>query len=593
MRRSETVAAMRHAVEAGEPALAGEFLERAGGFRLWLREGLVQFQAADRWLGEDVIEARPRLALVRCLASVLSGRLEEARERYRSMAESVAARLGGLEAEASDADVELAVDNSVVRGMLALYGGERFGSELTRTLLADLAQLAESPRVDVLTRGHLEHGLCIASNISAEFGAALEHAARARQCFSESRYMTMYIDVQVGQIAMAQGRVQNAEAHYRRAQRVANNNYVLDALPTAICGVLSQELALECNRAAPGAGLARVPGALATGSSPFSTYAAAAGAVVELRLRDEGVDGALAAADEMLDYVRKARLPALVRYVSALRVSVLAIAGRIGDGEAAWALDDLPEEAADCLDLAGQSWREMEALSCARLRLTIGRARFEAARGFADKLRAVAAARGLRRTLMRGLSLSVVLEHRAGETAATAGHLEAYLRLYARDALRMAAGAGARGLRAAGGRIPRIGPGFSLQGDSAIASEGDGEGRRPPATDAERARVGGAATARGTAGQGDRCRAGAERVWCALSHPQAVHQAGGAQSGRGDAPGAGDGPGSGRVLSERRRRTCPALHRRDRQGPGVPASGPRRHASASPAFPARVDADVW
>ena len=431
MRRGETAAAMRHAVEAGEPTLAGDILERAGGFRLWLREGLVQFQAADRWLGEDVIGARPRLALVRCLALILSGRLEEARERYRSVAESVAARLGGLDAEASDAEFELAVDNSVVRGMLALYGGERFGSEVTRTLLADLAQLAESPRVDVLTRGHLEHGLCIASNIAAEFGAALEHAARARQCFAQSQYMRMFVDLQVGQIAMAQGRVQDAAAHYLGAERVAKRNYVLDAVPAAICGVLLQELALECDRATPGPELTRVPGALATGSSPFSAYAAAAGAVVELRLRDEGVDGALAAADEMLDYVREARLPALVRYVSALRVSLLAIAGRIDDGEEAWALDDLPEEAADCLDLAGQSWREMEALSCARLRLMIGRERFEAGRGFADELRAVAAARGLRRTLLRALALSVVLEHRAGEAAAAAGHLEAYLRLYA------------------------------------------------------------------------------------------------------------------------------------------------------------------
>ena len=431
VRRGETVAAMRHAVEAGEPALAGDILERAGTFRVWLREGLVQFQAADRWLGEDVIEARPRLALVRCLALILSGRLEEARARYRSVAESVAARLGGLDAEASDAEFELAVDNSVVRGLLALYGGEPFGSEVTRTLLADLSQLAESSRVDILTCGHLEHGLCIASSMTAEFGAALEHAARARQCFGESRYMTMYIDVQVGQVAMAQGRVRDAEAYYRRAQRVANNDYVLDAVPAAICGGLLQELALECNRAAPGTELARVPGALATGSSPYSAYAAAAGAAVELRLRDEGVDGALAAADEMLDYVRAARLPALARYVSALRVSLLAVAGRIGDGEEAWALDDLPEEAADCLDLAGQGWREMEALSCARLRLTIGRGRFEAGRGFADELRAVAAARGLRRTLMRALALSAVLEHRAGDAAAAAGHLEAYLRLYA------------------------------------------------------------------------------------------------------------------------------------------------------------------
>ena len=104
--------------------------------------------------------------------------------------------------------------------------------------------------------------------------------------------------------------------------------------------------------------------------------------------------------------------------------------GDPSDAESAWKSDDLPETAAGCLDLTGQTWREMEALSCARLRLAIERGRFGEGRGFADELRAAAAARGLRRTLMRALALSVVLELRAGEAAAAAGHLEAYLDLY-------------------------------------------------------------------------------------------------------------------------------------------------------------------
>ena len=303
--------------------------------------------------------------MARCLALILSGRLEEARERYRS----VTALLGGRDAEASDAEFELAVDNSVVRGMLALYGGERFGSEVTRTLLADLAQLAESPRVDVLTRGHLEHGLCIASNITAEFGAALEHAARARQCFAQSQYMRMFVDVQVGQIAMAQGRVQDAAAHYLGAERVAKKNY------HARCragGDLQGPVAGAC--------AGRQPRCAGRGAGPCSRSAGdgqlallglcggrrrggrveASGRGCRGRAGDRGRNAGLRGG--------KPRLPALVRYVSALRVSLLAAAGRIGDGEEAWALDDLPEEAEDCLDLTGQSWREMEALSCARLR---------------------------------------------------------------------------------------------------------------------------------------------------------------------------------------------------------------------------------
>ena len=76
VRRGETVASMRHAKEAGEPGLAGRILEDAGGVRLWIRQGLVQLQAADRLLSEEIVAESPRLALVRCMTLVLSGQLE-------------------------------------------------------------------------------------------------------------------------------------------------------------------------------------------------------------------------------------------------------------------------------------------------------------------------------------------------------------------------------------------------------------------------------------------------------------------------------------------------------------------------------------
>ena len=59
----------------------------------------------------------------------------------------------------------------------------------------------------------------------------------------------------------------------------------------------------------------------------------------------------------------------------------------------------------------------------------IGSERFEEGRSFAKELCELAAARGLKRTLMRALALSAVLEIRAGRAAT--GHLEAYLNLYA------------------------------------------------------------------------------------------------------------------------------------------------------------------
>ena len=150
---------------------------------------------------------------------------------------------------------------------------------------------------------------------------------------------------------------------------------------------------------------------------------------VDHKRRSEGVGSAPAAVDEMPDYVIGAGLPALVRYLSALQASLLMIDARIEDAGRDWRLRDLPEDTRGCLDLTGQSWREMEASSCARLRILTARERFDEGRGFAADLCTEAAARGLRRTLMRALSLSMTLESRAGEPVA-AGRLEEFLRLF-------------------------------------------------------------------------------------------------------------------------------------------------------------------
>ena len=426
VRRGETVAGMRHAVEAGEPGLAGRILEDVGGVRLWVRQGLAQLQAADRVLTDEIVAERPRLALVRCVTLVLSGQPEAARERYRTMV-ATHARTAGSDGP----DVAFAVEDCIVRCCIAVHGGEQMGSAWAQGLLRDLERLTASPDIDTLMRGYLDYALCVFRNLAAEFDSALDRAARARQCLSQSSYMTMFIDIQVGQTAMAQGRVEDAREHYRRARRVATKSFVLDDGLAAIARVLLHELALECHRLGAAEELRSVPRALVKGGTPFSAYLAVSGAVIDLRLVKDGVEAALGAADEMLEYVRGAGLPALVRHLSALRVSVFAFAGRAAAAERAWRLEELPEAPEGCLDLSGQSWREMEALSCARLGLLIAGGRFDAARSFAAELCAVADGRGLRRTLMRGLALSMVLEQRAGESAAATGHLEAFLRLFA------------------------------------------------------------------------------------------------------------------------------------------------------------------
>ena len=425
MRRGETVPAMRHAAEAEELDLVAEIFENAGGLRLWMLEGLLPLQVADRLLSEEALSLRPRLGLARCVVLIMTGRLEAAREMYRS----VAATFLDPGAGEGGTDFDLWADDCIVRGAIALYGGESIGSEWCRKAIADLAQLLDSPRIHALTRGNLEFALCIAHQMTADFEVALDRAARALRCFGNRRYMGVWVNLQVGQVAMAQGRVQEAMEQYLHAQRATKATYVLDSVRAVYTKVLLQELSIECNQFASAAETPHVPRALMASGTPFSVYAAASGSVTEVRLRNDGAESALAAVETMLDYVCSAEMPALMRYLSALRISMLAVAHRVGDAERAWRLDGLPEDAHGCLDLVGQSWREMEALSCARLRLLIEGERFETARGLAGDFRTTADSRGLRRTLMRALALSIVLEHRAERPEAAASHLREFLRL--------------------------------------------------------------------------------------------------------------------------------------------------------------------
>lgn len=121
----------------------------------------------------------------------------------------------------------------------------------------------------------------------------------------------------------------------------------------------------------------------------------------------------------------------MARFLSALRVSVLLDGGQVDEATRAWRFDRLPQAAGECLDLAKQSWREVEMLACARLRLLISRGEFDAAREFADAVLAVASGHALVRTRMRGLALSMVLEHRAGASDRALAHLADYVRLFA------------------------------------------------------------------------------------------------------------------------------------------------------------------
>ena len=418
---------MRHAKEGGDIELLGRIAEGTGGIRLWLEQGIEVLHTVDGLLTAQVLSKYPRMALLRCAVLTVSGEMDDAKRLYGATAAETA---GFTRDRAGGDDRALQIDHVLVWGLLHMCGCSPFGGEL-----AEAIQIAKSvtstPDTDPLLRGIFSLGMCITHNQTTQFEPAVEWAERARSELGRRSPYLAHIDFQVGSVAMAAGRTDEAERCYDRALKIAKASHLRDAGAVMIGEVLAAELELERSAGEPRLDRARVsPRLLGECSAWLDVYAANTAVRAELALMRRGPAAALALVEDAREYARHTERPALARFLSALRVVVLMMAGRIDEAWRAWRFDRLPDLAAECTDLETQNWREMEIIACARLRLVTARGEFDAARELADALRTVATQRCLVRTSMRGLALSMVLEHRAGEDHRARAHLASYLRLF-------------------------------------------------------------------------------------------------------------------------------------------------------------------
>ena len=429
-RRGRPVEALRHAGEAGDAALLGEVGERTGGVRLWLEQGLEGLRAVDGLLTAEVVEKHPRLALVRCVALTVTGDIAEARRVYGA-AEAESAGFT-RDREGGD-DRALLIDRILVSGLVEMCGCLPYGdlATLVTEMLPLAMSVAEGPGGDPLIRGMFSVGLCMSHNQGTGFDAAVEWAERARAALGRGSPYLAHVDFQLGSVAMARGRAEEAQACYARALKAARASHLRDAGAMMLGEVLAAELALERSAGAVRINGTRMsPRLLGECAAWLDIYAASTEVGAELALLHAGAQAALALVEDARAYARRTGRAPLERFLSALRVSVLLADGGVEEAERAWRIDRLPEGTAECTDLAAQSWREAEMLACVRLRLLTALGAFDAARELAGALDAMAAERQLVRTRMRGLALAMVLEHRAGDDARAREHLFECLRLY-------------------------------------------------------------------------------------------------------------------------------------------------------------------
>lgn len=419
-RRGETVEAMRHAALAEDAELAGSILTQAGGVQWSLREGTDRLAAANGFVTDTVAATQPRLAMVRCIALLTEGRLRDAGRTFAN-------------APRHPNDPNLDIDRLIVWGMLSLGGLRRPDRAEAQAIAAEAARLAALPTTRDFVRGTLLYGQSVFLGHWADFDAADAVGRQARRLVvPRSTYLTMVVDSHLGQLAMARGRVREALARYRNAQRIAKARFLRVPRMCAYADVLLRELAAERNRLGADADLQTIVTEVFYGAGLLSHYAATADVAADLALQSGGADAALSVLDEMAERAQRAGVAALGMHLAGLRVSVLADAGRVAEAERTWRAAALPADAA-VLDLDTRGWRETEALAGARVRLLAARDNHEEAANLERALARTAAAHGLTRTLMRALALRVRLCHRAGNRDAAREATAEYLALYARS----------------------------------------------------------------------------------------------------------------------------------------------------------------
>ena len=381
----------------------------------------------DGWLTPDAIGAYPRLALIRCILLSLSGDMDGARRVYQQTAIESA---GFSRSPSGDEDPEMMRDHLIVLGLMLVLSC----SPLSRyePLVSTVAEIALQPDTDPLLRGIIRYGLCLVMTEKTEFERAAEWAERVRADLRQhTLYITPHLDCQLGLAAMAQGRTEDAANRYGRALELARVGHLGNTGTAMVGELLMTELEVERSAHTPRRHTPVSLRLLGEWGTWFDVYAANAAIAMELALRDQGIDRALTVLETSMDFARATERPALITFLSALRVSVLTMGDRIDEAAGAWRSEDLPREDEDCVDFKAYRWREVEALAEGRLRLLIAQAEFDAARRFASLVRQATNERRLVRTHMRMLVLSMRLEVLAGEPERATEHLIAYLALYA------------------------------------------------------------------------------------------------------------------------------------------------------------------
>ena len=419
-RRGQLTPSWRHARAAGDSPLVGRLIESYGACQLWLREGVTALVSAGRFLTAEITAGYPRLDLLGCVALCLSSKRVEATTRLEAISQQTA----DFTRDRDGGDAEALVVDGVFTQAVLLGGADGMPPADLEARLPAGGSGDERVRALACARHTM---LCIACYERASFEECRRHGLQALSyCGQDMRFGSVCVDTCLGMAAMAQGHAEEASRRYRRARQIARKFFSSDPCLKASIDVLGTELDLEMNREK--AVQRRTLKNLTAVSGVWVDIRSTAIAVsAELMLGQYDNQGIIRLLSKAVDDARTTGIRSLSNYMSALLAYYLVEAGRADEAGQVWRRHALPCDVADLLNIERQSWRTMEALSCARVRLLVEQGHCGAAEALVRGLCTVASEHGLTRTLLRGLALSMLVAERGGQPDRALEHLVDFL----------------------------------------------------------------------------------------------------------------------------------------------------------------------
>lgn len=390
--RQELIAAARLASRAGAGERIVDYISAAGGLRLWMDGKIEQVAELVALAGEDAIDAKVELRLLRCAQMLKEGRVAEAERLFmaacRDLPDDPAARR----------------EARIVQIGLSVYGC-RVDSEV------DLGSVEDTD--EETSFGWMWPTLRLVNHAQAgDFGSARADLVKARQLSraESARYNLMFLNIHDAQMELARGALDPARKAMDRARRQWRREFPDDRGVETVIAATAAQLEFECGRTIAARNQLRIAqGRLPNAEAWLDIYVASHEPLIRLTAADDGLPAALATIEAT---GRTLTRRGLARIADLLRALAAIVAGERSLSDASVAIPQLPTAIPEEPD-GLPTWQEREFFWLAHAYGDIAGHRIEAAIARLGKLCGHARDRGLRRTELRSLLLLVAAFDRA------------------------------------------------------------------------------------------------------------------------------------------------------------------------------------